>query len=164
MAKATERNVCTPVLWKLNSSVIWYSDNDTSVIRGPVTKQTGWLKCQWSGTSPLPDVYAPLAGSRGRICETFNHIDPGTAGYVFAHPAVSVFYVSQFILYPNIHFDTYRRTFLWTSWTPRCASRRSTRRWSWPLRWSSPSELSAVPGAQRHQHDKQHLYTSGFLQ
>ena len=25
---------------------IWYSDNDTSVIRGPVTKQTGWLKCQ----------------------------------------------------------------------------------------------------------------------
>ena len=46
MAKAAERNVCTPVLLKLNSSVIWYSDNDTSVIRGPVTKQTGWLKCQ----------------------------------------------------------------------------------------------------------------------
>ncbi len=32
-----------------------------------------------------------------------------------AYPEVSVFYVSQFILYPNIHFDTHRRTLLWMS-------------------------------------------------
>ena len=30
--------------------------------------------------------------------------------------------------------------------------------------WREPEGDSGVAGAQRHQHDKQHLYTSGFLQ
>ena len=40
------------------------------LIRSPVIKKTGWLKCQWCGVNPLPDD-SPLLGCRGRIWETY---------------------------------------------------------------------------------------------
>jgi len=39
-------------------------DNDTSVIRGPVIKKTGWPKGQWSGANPTPDCF-PFSGVPG---------------------------------------------------------------------------------------------------
>ena len=39
-------------------------DNDTSVIRGPVIKKTGWPRGQWSGTNPPPECL-PFSGVPG---------------------------------------------------------------------------------------------------
>ena len=39
-------------------------DNDTSVIRGPVIKKTGWPRGQWSGANPTPDCF-PFSGVPG---------------------------------------------------------------------------------------------------
>ena len=39
-------------------------DNDTSVIRGPVIKKTGWLRGQWSGANPPPECF-PFSGVPG---------------------------------------------------------------------------------------------------
>ena len=36
-------------------------DNDTSVIRGPVIKKTGWPRGQWSGANPTPECF-PFSG------------------------------------------------------------------------------------------------------
>ena len=39
-------------------------DNDTSVIRGPVIKKTGWPRGQWSGANPTPECF-PFSGVPG---------------------------------------------------------------------------------------------------
>ena len=39
-------------------------DNDTSVIRGPVIKKTGWPRGQWSGANPPPECF-PFSGVPG---------------------------------------------------------------------------------------------------
>jgi len=39
-------------------------DNDTSVIRGPVIKKTGWPRGQWSGENPPPECL-PFSGGPG---------------------------------------------------------------------------------------------------
>ena len=39
-------------------------DNDTSVIRGPVIKKTGWSRGQWSGANPPPECF-PFSGVPG---------------------------------------------------------------------------------------------------
>ena len=45
-------------------------DNDTSVIRGPVIKKTGWPRGQWSGTNPTPDCF-PFSGVPGANYELY---------------------------------------------------------------------------------------------
>ena len=49
---------------KLNMQLQVLPDNDTSVIRGPVIKKTGWPRGQWSGANPTPDCF-PFSGVPG---------------------------------------------------------------------------------------------------
>ena len=50
--------------WKLNMQLQVLPDNDTSVIRGPVIKKTGWPRGQWSGANPPPECF-PFSGAPG---------------------------------------------------------------------------------------------------
>ena len=45
-------------------------DNDTSVIRGPVIKKTGWPRGQWSGANPTPECF-PFSGVPGANYELY---------------------------------------------------------------------------------------------
>ena len=48
--------------------------NDTSVIRGPVIKKTGWLRGQWSGANPTPDCFPFSGGAGGKLRETIQNL------------------------------------------------------------------------------------------
>ena len=52
--KGARPGPCGP--WKLNMQLQVLPDNDTSVIRGPVIKKTGWPRGQWSGANGFAKI------------------------------------------------------------------------------------------------------------